>query len=133
MKYLIIILLAFTFYSCQQSQKAQNIEKISIVACQDVKDVIQAYTGLIGNLISNLIKDQTQTQALCDCIVPIVKEHLNEGYQDQELDNMVINKQLRGKAIKKAIVQYKDKVLDCYKTKGVKGFEIIKKIIQNVL
>jgi len=120
-----------------ESKKNDAIEKITLVACQDVKDMIEAHANdvvpIVGRLILNLAaKEELKSGAVCDCLLPVVKRSLAE-YPEAELETMLIDKPMRTKAIKKALMQNKKEVFACYKEKGLKGVKLIENFINKVI
>lgn len=120
------------FASCQDKKK-ENLDKVSVVACQDAKDMIEAHTPLVGKLILNaLAKEELKNGAICECLLPAVKKQL-DGFPAEELETMLIDKPKRGEIIKKALVQNRQEVFDCYKSKGLKGIKLIESFINKLV
>lgn len=130
-KILLTCLLATALLACDK--KAENVTKLSTVACQDIKDEIEAYAGLIGRVALNLlVKDEFKNGAMCDCIVPVVKKELQEKTAE-ELDKMLIDKPMRGKVIKAGISNNMKEIFACYEAKGLKGISGIKKLFEKII
>ena len=128
-------LLAFGWLASCQDKKKENIEKVSVVACQDAKDMILAHTPMVARMLVGLLdtsKEEVRNGAVCDCILPVVKKQLNE-YQAEELETMLIDKPKRGEIIKKALLQNRKEVFDCYKGKGLKGVKLIESFVGKLL
>ena len=120
-----------------QDQKKEALEKVSTVACQDAKDMIEAHVNdiipLVGKLIlNNVVKDELKNGAICDCLLPVVKKHMTE-YTEADLDAMLVDKPKRSKAIKKAISQNSSEIFACYESKGLKGVKLIKNFIEKII
>jgi hypothetical protein len=123
--------LCATLFSCDK--KTENIGKVTAVACQDVKDMLESHTPLVAKLILNaVVKDEVKNGAVCDCILPAVKKHLNE-YTAEQVEAMLVEKQARTKAIKKALSQNSAEVFDCYKSKGLKGAKLIEDFVKKIV
>jgi hypothetical protein len=126
-------LLAFGWLASCEDKKRENIEKVSVVACQDAKDMIEAHTPLIGKVILNaLAKEELKNGAVCECLLPSVKKQL-DSFTAEELETMLIDKPKRGEIIKKALVQNRTEVFDCYKSKGLKGVKLIESFIEKLV
>jgi adenosyl cobinamide kinase/adenosyl cobinamide phosphate guanylyltransferase len=123
--------------SCQ-SKKQELVDKLSIVACQDTKDMIDNHANtlvpFLGKMLLDLaVKEEFKNNVMCDCLTPFIKNYLNENYQEAELDNMLIDKGLRGKAIKKALAQNSTNIFQCYEKKGLKSLKLLKNFIEKAI
>lgn len=128
---LLVSVFCTTLFSCDK--KTENIGKVTTVACQDVKDMLESHTPLVAKLILNaVVKDEVKNGAVCDCILPAVKKHLNE-YTAEQVEAMLVEKQARTKAIKKALSQNSAEVFDCYKSKGLKGAKLIEDFVKKIV
>ena len=139
MKLFAFICIALASLSACQSlnKKNESIDKVTTVACQDAKDMMEAYASdllpVVGKLLLNFAaKEELKNGAVCDCLLPTIKKHLGE-YTEEELEAMLIDKPKRTKAFKKAIAQNSKEILTCYESKGSKSFKFVKDFIEKAL
>jgi hypothetical protein len=134
----IIFALCSGLMACEMGKKSQAVEKVATVACQDARDMITAHANdivpIVGKLILNLaVKEEVQKGAICECLSPAVKQYLDKNYQEAELDNMLIDKNARKQAIKKAFSENSREIFQCYKDKGLKGVKLIENFINKII
>jgi hypothetical protein len=137
-KLLLITALFVGFTACQNSKKTEFADKVSLVACQDTKDMITAHANdvipFVGRMILNLaVKEELQKNTICDCLTPTIRKHLAANFQEAELEQMLIDKPVRSKAIKQALAQNSTEVFNCYEQKGLKGVKLIKDFVNKLL
>ena len=121
-KIILTSLLACTLFACDK--KAENVTKLSAIACQDVKDDLEAYLGMVGKaLLGSVVTEEAKSQTICDCLTPLVKQEF-ETKAPQELETMIVDKQMRGRVIKSALSKNLKAIFNCYKEKGLKGLGI---------
>lgn len=95
-----------------------------MIACQDVKDDIEAYLGMAGKLLlGTVVSEEAKSKTICDCLTPLIKQEF-ETKNPQELETMIVDKQMRGKVIKSALSKNLKSIFNCYKDKGLKGLGI---------
>jgi hypothetical protein len=132
----ILLSIFFVLFACQD-KKAEFVEKVSLVACQDTKDLITNHANsvvpFVGKaLVDYAVPESVKNGMICDCIQPNMQVYLSENFQVAELELMLIDKKARNKALQQSLTQKSTEILQCYKDKGFKGFKLIESFIKAV-
>lgn len=132
----VLFILSFILLNCQD-KKAELVEKVSFVACQDTKDLITNHAGsvipIVGKaLVDYAVPESVKNGMICDCIQPSMRTYLSENFQTTELENMLLDKKLRNKALRQSLSQKSTEVLQCYKDKGFKGVKLFESFIKSI-
>ena len=131
------LFLAMSFALLACDDKKENIEKVSTAACQDTRDMLEAHVNSLPPIMAKILmkfgaKEEIQNGAICDCLLPSAKKHL-ETLPATELEAMLNDKSKRGQAIKKALADNSNEIFACYESKGLKGMSLIKDFIKKIV
>lgn len=134
--YLLFGWMLLCLLSCDK--RSQLAYKIALVACQDTKDMITSHANNVIPIVGKMIMDYAISEELkkgmiCDCLNPSVQEYLVTNYQEAELENMLLDKPKRIKAIQKALIQHSSSIYQCYEEKGLKGVKLMKSFIDKTI
>ena len=134
----LILIITIVFFTACQSKKDELVSKVGIVACQDTKDMIESHANSIVPIVGKMIfdfavKEEIKKNLMCDCLTPSIQKYLKENYQEAELDNMLIDKNMRKKAINKALAQYSATIFQCYEDKGLKSIKLFKNFVEKMI